>query len=387
MFSYLFIVDEDGMRILDQLMRYGISVSGLLYSHRLSLADVVFRTKMFVSNTFKRDRFKGCNIPKYRYENIRSNLKDAIIVCGFSWKYKGLWELLLNDESVSEMIVLEGAGYLYGNDFKFPDNKKVILIDNYFEIMNKRGLDYAYYVKNKNLFEQTYGWLGDEKSRKTMEQYLAGYIELKEFPFLDNWCVEDVEDQYFDKELIRFSEQEIFVDCGAYTGDTFENFNKRVESFKCYYAWEPDSRRFQSLHDNMRKAKGEVKHIKLGVWDKRARLCFSKKNACGEIAELSEGKSDARGYDVVNVDSIDNILGTQVQVTFIKMDIEGSELKALAGARKIIQKNHPILAICVYHKKEDLITIPQYIKELDPDYKLYLRAYYPYCSELVLYAI
>lgn len=71
----------------------------------------------------------------------------------------------------------------------------------------------------------------------------------------------------------------------------------------------------------------------------------------------------------------------------IKMDIEGSEMNALKGAEISITKYHPILAVCVYHKKEDLITIPQYIKSLYAGYKLYLRAYSRYCRELVLYAI
>lgn len=69
------------------------------------------------------------------------------------------------------------------------------------------------------------------------------------------------------------------------------------------------------------------------------------------------------------------------------MDIEGSELKALEGAKGAIQKHHPILAICVYHRKEDLLTIPQYIKSLYGGYRLYLRAHSRYALELVLYAV
>lgn len=71
----------------------------------------------------------------------------------------------------------------------------------------------------------------------------------------------------------------------------------------------------------------------------------------------------------------------------IKMDIEGSELKALKGAALTIKEHHPILAVCVYHKKEDLVTIPQYIKSLCPKYRLYLRNYSRYSQELVLYAV
>lgn len=68
------------------------------------------------------------------------------------------------------------------------------------------------------------------------------------------------------------------------------------------------------------------------------------------------------------------------------MDIEGSELRALMGSEETIKKYKPKLAICIYHKREDLITIPQYIKIIVPEYKLYLRAHFPYVSETVLYA-
>ena len=70
------------------------------------------------------------------------------------------------------------------------------------------------------------------------------------------------------------------------------------------------------------------------------------------------------------------------------MDIEGAELPALQGANKLINKNKPFLAICVYHKAKDLITIPQYIKQLNNTYKFYLRKHTKYNScELVLYAV
>ena len=74
------------------------------------------------------------------------------------------------------------------------------------------------------------------------------------------------------------------------------------------------------------------------------------------------------------------------KVTFIKMDIEGAEYEALLGAKETIQKNKPKLAISIYHKPEDIISIPKLIKSMVPNYRLYIRHYSNADNETVLYA-
>lgn len=69
------------------------------------------------------------------------------------------------------------------------------------------------------------------------------------------------------------------------------------------------------------------------------------------------------------------------------MDIEGAELKALEGAENLIRNAHPKLAICVYHKNEDIDQIPRLLLEYYPEYRFYLRHYSVTKAETVLYAI
>jgi hypothetical protein len=95
---------------------------------------------------------------------------------------------------------------------------------------------------------------------------------------------------------------------------------------------------------------------------------------------------DASGEIRIETDSVDHVCEGE-KVTFIKMDIEGAELEALKGARNTICRHRPKLAICVYHRQEDLVTIPQYILSLHEDYRLYLRHYGDFCTETVLYAV
>ena len=68
------------------------------------------------------------------------------------------------------------------------------------------------------------------------------------------------------------------------------------------------------------------------------------------------------------------------------MDIEGAEQNALEGAKDIILRNKPKLAICLYHKPEDLWEIPLYIHSLVPEYKIYIRHHSHTNEETVMYA-
>lgn len=87
----------------------------------------------------------------------------------------------------------------------------------------------------------------------------------------------------------------------------------------------------------------------------------------------------------ITCDAIDDLCARD-KVTFIKMDIEGSEQEALNGAEKVIQRDKPKLAICIYHSWEDLYEIPFLIKKMVPEYRLYIRHHSDTIFETVLYA-
>jgi hypothetical protein len=69
------------------------------------------------------------------------------------------------------------------------------------------------------------------------------------------------------------------------------------------------------------------------------------------------------------------------------MDIEGAEKEAIIGAKNIIKQNHPKLAICVYHKPEDIYQLPQLIYEIDSSYKFTLQQHEDGVYDTVLYAV
>lgn len=88
----------------------------------------------------------------------------------------------------------------------------------------------------------------------------------------------------------------------------------------------------------------------------------------------------------VSVVSLDTVI-LNSSPNYIKMDIEGSEKEAIIGAKNTIQKYKPNLAICLYHKPEDLWEIPLLINQIEPSYDMYIRVHEDMCLSTVLYCI
>lgn len=366
-----------------ELYLYGNSEYALKMLNRMKEDHIEIKAVLVSKEYFHEDNFEGYHVYEAK-SLIESSSEPINIVLGF-WplNHTELIKELCSCRMIERIFILEGCDYVFWNHSRFPKyiDDKVILIDDYYGRLLKRGLSRAYYEENYNLFLQTYEWLADEKSRKTMENYLEGHIELTEFPLLEVWQKEDVDNQYFPEDIIHLTEKEVFVDCGAFTGDTLEIFCKKVKHFNKYYALEPDKECFNTLHEKMIEG---VVHIPAGAWDKKQNLNFSHEDGgCGEI--MIDGQQ--KELKPIACDRLDVLIDDADDVTFIKMDIEGAELRALQGASKILEKSKPKLAICVYHRREDLITIPQFIKSIVPEYKFYLRAHRPYPGEVVLYGI
>ncbi len=183
----------------------------------------------------------------------------------------------------------------------------------------------------------------------------------------------------------------VFIDCGAYRGETVSQFVNWIgDSYKKIYALEPDTENFKILNDFIRAQDYKnVETFNLGAWSQKDLLYFDADGTRGaHLIDSGISKFETAGDTVkMSVDALDNLIDDK-KADLLKMDVEGSELQALKGAAGIIQNSMPILAICLYHKSEDIFTIPQYIKQLNPNYKIYFRKHGLVSSfELVLYAI
>jgi FkbM family methyltransferase len=188
---------------------------------------------------------------------------------------------------------------------------------------------------------------------------------------------------YFREELFSLRKNETFVDCGAFDGDTLSLFlEKTGNSLTRAIAFEPDPVNYANLANRVSLMSHEI----------RQRITLYQA-ATGEINErllmdVGSGVASRVGNGDHEVESfaLDALL-QDVPVSFIKMDIEGSELATLKGARNLIRTNTPILTISAYHLQDHLWNIPLLIHELNPDYSLHLRPHMLEGWDLVCYAL
>ena len=191
--------------------------------------------------------------------------------------------------------------------------------------------------------------------------------------------------QYFRDEIFTWG-QEVLLDCGAYRGETVQaalesmrnqNAGQKLVSA---VALEPDKVNYRKATKKLRRLPS-VTVLNVGAWSENIKLFFCDNG-------LMDGKlsSDAGGK-MIDCMRIDDIPACS-DVSFIKMDIEGAELDALKGAKQTILRNRPKLAICIYHRNEDFMRIPEYLMNLLPDYRFFIRHHCPFLIyETVLYAV
>ena len=238
------------------------------------------------------------------------------------------------------------------------------------------SLDRAYVERHKERFGMVHELLCDGLSRETYAAFLNSRLGGGEEALYGVWR----KDQYFPQDLVQLSDREVFVDGGAYTGDTLLSFIRKTKNeYERCYAFEPEPENLAKLNLLAeRQLFRDVCVIGKGLWSRAETLRFA-------AAEGLSGSAISRtGNTAIAVDSIDNVAP---DATFIKLDVEGAELEALKGAAETIKRNRPKLAVCLYHKPGDLFEIPLFIKSLVPEYMFYLRQHQPVSCELVLYAV
>jgi FkbM family methyltransferase len=222
--------------------------------------------------------------------------------------------------------------------------------------------------------------LADEESR---QEYIA-QMRFRLFLDFDSLPSPSSSVQYFPDHLFDLNSEEVFIDCGAFDGDTIRAFMKRMDSlFKRIHALEPDPLNFRQLEEFIAALPQDVQSRiilhRIAAAEYRGQIGFA-------LAGNASSAADATAMMKVDCAPLDQILSPEVP-TYIKLDIEGAEMDALKGAAGLIRQHKPVLAVSVYHRQDHLWRIPLYLKTLFPGYQFFLRPHNEEAWDLICYAI
>lgn len=183
--------------------------------------------------------------------------------------------------------------------------------------------------------------------------------------------------QYFN-DLMEMGEQELFVDAGGYDGDTLRDFLQATgDKFVSYAYFEPEEQAFRKVKEEY-GSDVRISFYQQGLSDEIGTLRFDTSGG-GDQSHVAED-----GAQVISTTTLD-ALG--IKPTFVKMDIEGAECAALDGAEATLRQYLPKLAICIYHKPDDLAEVYRRLRAYGYE-RVYLRAGADSLDyEMVMYAL
>lgn len=224
--------------------------------------------------------------------------------------------------------------------------------------------DNQFINENIDKISTAYDLLADEHSRKVYKNILKFYYT-GEIELLDKITTD--KDEAF-KNILKLGSNEVYVDLGAYNGDTIEEFLHYSDGdYRKIVAFEPNSKNFSKLKANC-KHLSNMDMWELGAYSHNTVLDFN--NKAGRNSAISEVGTKTR------VASVDCIL-CGMSATYIKADVEGADYEALLGMKNTVKNFKPKLNFSAYHRFEDIFRLVLLINELNPEYKIYLR-HHPY---------
>ena len=231
-------------------------------------------------------------------------------------------------------------------------------------VFGDKIFDDEFIRENIDDIEKAYELLADEFSRKVYENTLRFYYT-GDITLLDEITTD--KDEIF-KNILNLKSGEVYVDLGAYNGDTIDEFlHYSGGDYRKIIAFEPNSKNFQKLKAHCEQMEN-IDLWELGAYSENTFLDFN--NKAGRNSAIAEVGTKTR---VATVDSI--LCG--MAATYIKADVEGADFETLLGMKNTLKNFKPKLNFSAYHRFEDIFRLPILINQLNPEYKIYLR-HHPY---------
>jgi len=232
--------------------------------------------------------------------------------------------------------------------------------------------------ENSDNILKAYCSLSDAKSRAIFRSLISFYFRGEKL----NIPADPIASQYFPADLTIQSFQH-FINCGSFDGDTIRQLHNTVGKIVSLVCIEPDTDNFSKLVSYVQRNREQIADriilLPCGLWSSECVLAFEGGSAVN--SSISE-----YGDTALKMISLDNVLLSH-QATYLNMDIEGSELAALEGAKKFIRQHELEMAIAIYHRPQDLWTILNKVLDIKPGYTFFIRNYTGRPAETVLYCL
>jgi len=423
-------------QLLDERTSYGIGNGKWPLWMRSSPADILKDKKFVVCGSLCRPEIRVLA----KHAQVIGVVDDSIVqrgggeVFGIDVIDSDTWiELAHKDQSIVSIVLAAGTtGYQHFNRLATQWKLQTLSSLQYLHLLTDCGI-------NKNGEAGRFFWYGEEFFVRTLDN-LDKLIESRKRlgdswsriswlcillyrmtlnPFYLTACAVGHHFERFaldsysiNRRFFRFSEDEVYVDGGAFTGDTIAQFMRAVGGkFRHIHSFEPSSTNNRAIKDMLSSSQNTfawpiASRITLhekGLWDSDTTLLFNASQVVemdgneaaisppsahivdtGLAGHLYDKQQEAEISAQVPVTTVD--AATNREATFIKLEIEGSELQALHGAKESISRNRPKMAISIYHKPEDLETLLDFVLETGHDYQLGFRQHNPWVPvAMVLY--
>lgn len=240
----------------------------------------------------------------------------------------------------------------------------------------------AYLVEHWDELSRMYDALADERSKETFVNLIKGRISGRTNYFREVYAP----DKYYPADILRLSKGEVWVEIGAYRGETLLDFLKLCPDYQAAYCFEPDKYNLRSLNETVARVQkdGKIRVIPKAAYDVQTELTFSEKTWASSRSHIvEEAGTNAGGVKTATIDET-----VDEPITYLKISTCCPELRILRGGEQQIAKNHPKIAVCVSYCGEDLLDIWNYLRGLVPEYRFYLRHHLKNAGfETFLYAV
>lgn len=324
-----------------------------LYNKWLDTQIITMANAIHVSDSYKTGRL-GCDrkfgkLVSTIRNNSQRNLVDHAMDC--------LKKISQENPSLYNLLTVGYRGWYFENNWLDGiGGSNNSLVENRIATLKN----------NIEKIEWLYDHLEDNLSRASLNALITSWLTFSMKEAL-NVSVYATVNGVMNPDIFPFYENEVFVDCGAYIGDTVSEFvNEFNQSYKNIHTYEISEATVAVMKNNLKNLRNVVFNIK-GVSDKKGMLSLAGINAPFHGNRLVEGEGAVR-IPIVSLDE-----DIREPITFLKIDVEGLDKDALRGTRNHIAKYHPKIHIDTYHKLVDFFEVPILIQAIDPTYRFYLR--------------